>query len=412
MRFNLPAVKYNRQIRINDYDYPLPEEKIAKFPLVERDHSKLLLYRKNQPVTEDKFYHLEKHLSERSLLVFNNSKVIQARIPFYKSTGAKIEIFCLNPVDPPEFSSAFQQQNRIVWKCLIGNLKKWKVDNLEKKIPVDNSHLKLIAHKKEKIDESAYLIEFTWNGDLTFGEILDISGIIPIPPYLNRESEAIDTVRYQTIYSKWKGSVAAPTAGLHFTGPVFQSLAAKNIETLELTLHVGAGTFKPVKEKNALDHRMHAELFTVSAMEIEKITENHNNIIAVGTTSLRTLESIYWLGVKSTVQKHEFNPDYLGQWEYEDLPQNISVKNALESLLNFMKKSNTDVLISHTQIMIVPGYTFRVIKGLITNFHQPKSTLLLLISSLVGDDWKKIYDYALKHDFRFLSYGDSSLLLP
>ena len=402
----------NRQIRIEDYNYPLPEERIAKFPLEERDQSKLLLYKKGQPVSEDLFYNLEKCLPEKSLLVFNNSKVIQARIPFYKTTGARIEIFCLNPVDPPEFSTAFLQYKRSVWKCLVGNLKKWKEDKLEKLINAAGTQVKLIARKKETAKEGAFLIEFTWNRDLTFGEILDISGIIPIPPYLNRESEAIDKIRYQTIYSKRKGSVAAPTAGLHFTGRVFQSLSSKNIETLELTLHVGAGTFKPVKEKNARDHQMHAELFTVSSGEIERLLENPGKIIAVGTTSLRTLESIYWLGVKSIFQEAAFDPDYLGQWEYENMPQNIPVKKALESILNYMKRSNIETLVSHTQIMIVPGYTFRIIRGLVTNFHQPKSTLLLLISSLVGDDWKKIYDYALANDFRFLSYGDSSLLLP
>lgn len=401
-----------KQIRIAEYNYPLPDERIARFPLEKRDESKLLLYR-NGDINESKFKNIADFLPEKALIVFNNTRVIQARLLFNKATGAKIEIFCLEPVIPHDYALVFQQKERCSWLCLVGNAKKWKEGVLEKEVSIEGTKVIIQAAKKESYGES-HLIEFSWNDpSFTFAELLDAAGILPIPPYLNRETEENDLKTYQTVYSKIKGSVAAPTAGLHFTEEVLNGLDDKGFEREEVTLHVGAGTFKPVKSETIEEHEMHTEFISVNRSAIERIRAKVGNIIAVGTTSVRTLESLYYIGV--TLSR---NPDAEGddlvvnQWMPYDMMNNaLSIDEALQYILNYLDKHKTDKLLTATRIIIAPGYEFKVVKGIITNFHQPQSTLLLLISAFVKGNWKPIYDYALEHDFRFLSYGDSSLLL-
>ncbi len=397
-----------RNIRIEDYSYQLPDERIAKYPLTERDQSQLLVY-KNGEVSKNLFSYVDDYIESNSTLVFNNTKVIQARLKFAKSTGAQIEIFCLEPIEPSDYVLAFQQTERITWKCIVGNLKKWKTGDLIQKINIQGSEIELKAAKKESAGNSQ-LIEFTWNGSgITFSEILESIGNTPIPPYLNRDSESIDKDRYQTIYSKQKGSVAAPTAGLHFTQRVLDKLKSKHVCIEEVTLHVGAGTFKPVKSETIDEHEMHTEHFVVTKDNLENLIRS-KNIITVGTTSVRTIESLYWLGVKlienGTLDAH------ISQWEAYELPNSISKNEALQALVDYLHKRNLHHLHASTQIMIFPGYSFKLVNKLITNFHQPKSTLLLLIAAFIGKDWKKVYDFALNNDFRFLSYGDSSILMP
>ena len=397
-----------RNIRIEDYSYQLPDDRIAKYPLTERDQSQLLVY-KNGEVSKNLFSYVDDYIESNSTLVFNNTKVIQARLKFAKSTGAQIEIFCLEPIEPSDYVLAFQQTERITWKCIVGNLKKWKTGDLIQKINIQGSEIELKAAKKESAGNSQ-LIEFTWNGSgITFSEILESIGNTPIPPYLNRDSESIDKDRYQTIYSKQKGSVAAPTAGLHFTQRVLDKLKSKHVCIEEVTLHVGAGTFKPVKSETIDEHEMHTEHFVVTKKNLENLIRSRN-IITVGTTSVRTIESLYWLGVKlienGTLDAH------ISQWEAYELPNSISKNEALQALVDYLNQRNLHHLHASTQIMIFPGYEFKLINKLITNFHQPKSTLLLLIAAFIGKDWKKVYDFALNNDFRFLSYGDSSILMP
>ena len=395
-------------IRIEEYSYSLPESRIAKYPLGQRDLSKLLVYRQGK-IMHDTFLNLDHYLTDHDIIVFNNTKVIQARLIFYKETGAKIEIFCLEPVHPSDYALAFQQKKNVTWKCIVGNAKKWKNDILKQKIFVHNTPVELIAQKKYT-NGNTREIEFSWsNNNITFSEIIDSVGKTPIPPYLNRDSETIDKERYQTVYSKQKGSVAAPTAGLHFTDQVFEKLQAKNIITEEITLHVGAGTFTPVKSETIDNHEMHTEHFMVNRSTIEQLL-NSNHITVVGTTSVRTIESLYWMGVKliKTGNIHL----KLDQWEVYNLPNDVSKDEALNFLLSYMKNNQLETLHAATQIMIVPGYTFKMTNVLITNFHQPKSTLLLLIAAFIGNDWEKIYKYALDNEFRFLSYGDSSILIP
>ncbi len=394
-----------KDLKISDFTYNLSDERIAKYPLNNRDKSKQLIY-KNGEISHDVFGNVYQHLPENSLLVMNNTKVIYARMNFRKQTGAKIEIFCLNPHIPAEYSLAFDAKGKSEWICIVGNLKKWKKDDLVLDFKNDDIEFSLTARKKGTFEDKQ-IIEFEWNNDLTFSEILDFVGQIPIPPYLHRDSEETDKQRYQTVYSKYEGSVAAPTAGLHFTEAVFDKLKNKNIRTEELTLHVGAGTFKPVKSELIAGHEMHTEFFTFTKSAIENILSNLGSIISVGTTSMRSLESIYWIGVKL----HENLPDFntIAQWEVYDLPQ-ISVETSLQSILKYMSDNQLDIINAFTQIIIVPVYKFKIVDILITNFHQPKSTLLLLVAAFIGEDWKKVYDYALKNDFRFLSYGDSSLL--
>ena len=395
-------------IKIEDFSYELPDVKIAKYPLQERDQSQLLVYNQGD-INKDNFINLDKYIDSNTSFVFNNTKVIQARLKFYKETGAKIEIFCLEPIEPSDYILAFQETEKIIWKCIVGNLKKWKSGNLIKKVTIDNTDVELKATKLSG-NGNSQIIEFTWNNNnFSFSEILENIGVTPIPPYLNRDSENIDKDRYQTIYSKLKGSVAAPTAGLHFTDKILGKLKEKNIDFEEITLHVGAGTFKPVKSETINEHEMHTEHFIITRRTLENLIKS-KKIVAVGTTSVRTIESLYWLGVKLLLNKNL--DSHISQWEVYKLQNNISKTDALNSLLNYLSENKLEKLHASTQIMIFPGYSFKIVDILITNFHQPKSTLLLLIAAFIGNDWKRLYDFALNNEFRFLSYGDSSILIP
>lgn len=401
-----------QQIRIEEYDYPLPDERIAKFPLAKRDESKLLLYKDGQ-VSESVFKHIADYLPAGSLLVYNNTRVIQARLLFQKATGARIEVFCLEPAEPHDYALIFQQTERCSWICLVGNLKKWKDGLLTKKVAIQGEGVILSAEKKESHGDS-HRIEFTWdNPKYTFADLLDAAGVLPIPPYLHRETEKSDLVTYQTVYSKIKGSVAAPTAGLHFTPEVLADVDAHGIGREEVTLHVGAGTFKPVKSETIEGHEMHTEFISVRRSSIGRIQKDLGKIIAVGTTSVRTLESLYYIGVKLASHPDATSEELVvNQWmPYEAENNRIPVAEALQHILDYLDRHQADKLVTATQIILAPGYEFKVVRGIITNFHQPKSTLLLLISAFVKGNWRTIYDYALSHDFRFLSYGDSSLLL-
>lgn len=404
-------MKYNNLL-IEDFTYILAEERIARYPLPGRDESKLLVYKEGN-IDQTIYKNLADHLPERSFLVFNNTKVVEVRLLFTKATGSTIELFCLEPAgNYTDITTAMSQHGSVKWKCLIGGAKKWQDGLLEKRITKDGQEIVLNAEKIEKKDDY-FIVEFAWNTDaVSFAEILHWFGNIPLPPYLNRDTEETDKERYQTIYAKWNGSVAAPTAGLHFTENLFTALREKDIDVDFVTLHVGAGTFKPVKTALVAEHQMHSEFIDISLRFIEKLLNTlDKKIIAVGTTSLRTIESLYWLGVK-TLMNDNIAPEQLliSQWEVYDLPQEISPSQALKSLFVWMKKQQLQKLITKTQIIILPGYELRIASALLTNFHQPQSTLLLLIAAIVGDDWKKIYSYALDNDFRFLSYGDGSLL--
>jgi S-adenosylmethionine:tRNA ribosyltransferase-isomerase len=408
-------VTKTQQIRIEEYNYQLPDERIAKFPLPQRDESKLLLY-KDGKISETVFKQLTDYLPEGSLLVFNNTRVIQARLLFRKETGAQIELFCLEPKEPHDYALVFQQTERCTWLCMVGNLKKWKEGTLRKELQIKGTSVCLKAERKQSKQSSGdtHLIEFTWdNASFTFADLLDATGILPIPPYLHRETEASDLKTYQTVYSKIKGSVAAPTAGLHFTPEVLTALTGKGFECEEVTLHVGAGTFKPVKSETIEEHKMHTEFIAIGRASIEHIKAHPDNIIAVGTTSVRTLETLYHTGVILADNPEATSEELIvKQWmPYKEPGHTLTAEQALQYILDYLDKHNLDTLLTATQILIAPGYTFSMVKGIITNFHQPKSTLLLLISAFVKGDWKNIYDYALSHDFRFLSYGDSSLLL-
>lgn len=399
-----------KEVLIDDYNYDLPQERIAKYPLAKRDESKLLIY-KNPDIQQDVFKNIAGYLDSSYLLIRNNTKVFQARLLFKKETGAEIEIFCLDPLDPSDYALSFQSRNYCIWNCLIGNQKRWKGQNLTKSFDFEGKTYSLTATKISE-DSGINAIKFSWdNSEITFADVMEACGLIPLPPYLHRDAEDSDKVRYQTIYSKFEGSVAAPTAGLHFTPEVLDSLKAKNIDTAELTLHVGAGTFKPVKTECIGEHEMHTEHFFVRKAELKKIIDNAQNIVAVGTTTVRTLESLYWLGVKLLTRQDEFEENYhLSQWEVYDMPQDISPKESLNALYNYLLDNNLELLHASTQIIIAPGYHYKLLKALITNFHQPKSTLLLLIAALIGDKWKEVYHFAMENNFRFLSYGDSSLL--
>lgn len=401
-----------KHIRIEDYTYPLPDERIAKYPLAERDSSKLLVYRHGE-VSEDIFHHLPDYLPKGALMVFNNTKVIQARIHFRKDTGALIEVFLLEPAAPADYEQMFTTTSQCAWHCLVGNSKKWKDGGLHRELEVKGKRLIFSAHRLGAVGAGSK-VEFTWdNPAVTFAEIIDVVGELPIPPYLNRATETSDLTTYQTVYSKIKGSVAAPTAGLHFTKRVLDALDAHGIDREELTLHVGAGTFKPVKSEEIADHEMHSEYICVKRQTLEKLILHGGTAVAVGTTSVRTLESLYYIGVKL----HD-NPDvsmddlHVNQWEpYENHPS-IEPLQAIRNILDYLDAHGLPSLHTSTQIIIAPGYDYKIVKMLVTNFHQPQSTLLLLVSAFVHGDWRKIYDYALAHDFRFLSYGDSSLLIP
>ncbi len=402
-----------KEISILDYTYELPNERIAKYPLAERDQSKLLIYKAGK-IKEDIYFHLEDHLPADTFLVFNNTKVIEARILFQKPTGAFIEVFCLEPHEQyADITTAMLQKEKVQYKCLIGGASKWKHGMMLHK-PVGDLILSASIAGRES---EAFIVELSWNKpELTFAEVLHEAGVIPLPPYLHRDAEDKDKETYQTIYAEQEGSVAAPTAGLHFTERLFQRLRKKNIQHDFVTLHVGAGTFKPVKAEKMEAHEMHAEFIDVEISFIEKLIGHVDNVVAVGTTSLRTIESLYWMGIKVETgggrQEAGGNTDDLmiHQWDAYEMKGELSAKDALQCLVDWMKKEKMQRLISKTQIIIAPGYKLKVAKGLVTNFHQPQSTLLLLVAAIVGDDWRKIYDHAMKNDFRFLSYGDGSLL--
>lgn len=418
-----------KHICISEYNYPLPDERIAKFPLTERDHSKLLLY-KHGEVSEDIFYNLPKHLPTGALMVFNNTKVIQARMHFRKETGALIEVFLMEPAQPTDYELMFQTNHECAWFCMVGNLKKWKEGSLIRAFEIKGQKLTLTATMdrskvQEQVGGTNHWIRFEWdNESISFAEILEAVGELPIPPYLNRATEESDKETYQTVYSKIKGSVAAPTAGLHFTDKVLNALDEHGVDCEELTLHVGAGTFKPVKSKEIEGHSMHTEFVVVRRQTLEKLLMHACQAVAVGTTSVRTLESLYYMGVKLALSSDMAEKDlHVNQWEPYDLPHNaeglvevdgkaVTAEEAIRQLLDYLDKDGLNVLHSSTQIIIAPGYTYKIVKALVTNFHQPQSTLLLLVSAFVKGDWRKVYDYALSHDFRFLSYGDSSLLIP
>jgi len=398
-----------QDIKIDDYNYSLPDERIAKYPLEERDQSKLLIMR-DKNISHTTFNNIYNYLPNDSLLVFNNTRVINARMHFKKETGALIEIFCLEPINPIDYSVSLGSNKSCTWKCLVGNNKKWKSGKLSKKLDINGESLVLQISKLQQVG-NAFEINFEWdNNNIHFSDILENSGNIPIPPYLNRESQDIDKSRYQTIYSELNGSVAAPTAGLHFTESVLQELENKNIKTESVTLHVGAGTFHPVKTDKVAEHEMHTEHFIITQKNIESLIKHRGNITVVGTTSVRTLESLFVVA-----NQINSNPDkqdkvfFVSQWEAYEIDENICTVALLKNLLKWMQDNEFEFLNCSTQIMIVPGYKFKLTNRLITNFHQPKSTLLLLLSAFIGNSWRDVYDYAMNNDFRFLSYGDSSL---
>ncbi|MCU7547742.1 S-adenosylmethionine:tRNA ribosyltransferase-isomerase [Chitinophagaceae bacterium LB-8] len=401
------------EIFIKDYTYSLPQERIAAFPLPERDQSKLLVY-KSGKISDDVFYNTPEYLEPGATFILNNTRVIEARILFHKPTGGVIEIFCLEPTDENNIENAICHTGPVRWNCLIGGASKWKPGQvLQKQLLINDREVVLSAHYIDKLVDS-FVIEFSWQpSDVSFGEVVHAAGAIPLPPYIKREALADDANRYQTIFARYQGSVAAPTAALHFTDTVFNKLSEKDIHPSYITLHVGAGTFKPVKSETIADHTMHAEHFHVSLSTLEKLAASQA-IVAVGTTSLRTLESLYWIGIKvKRLQYIEAEELVLEQWEaYELEEDNISYIDSIRAILDYMKQHNMGEVFCRTSLIIVPGYTFRSAKALITNFHQPQSTLLLLVAAFIGDEWKKVYQHALENDYRFLSYGDSSLLIP
>lgn len=396
------------EIHIEDYNYTLPDEKIAKYPLAQRDASKLLCYKDGQP-SMHKFTQIADFLPEGSLMVFNDTKVVPARLHFQRSTGAHIEIFCLEPVVPEEYVTMFAATDKCRWKCIVGNVKRWKNDTLSLFNPenaADVSEMNLRADLVERCGETS-VVEFSWDNGAPFSKVLEVCGSVPIPPYLNRDTEDIDLERYQTLYARFRGSVAAPTAGLHFTENVLESIQNKGISLEKVCLHVGAGTFLPVKSSLVSEHNMHREPFVVTLSFLEKLISKKGKLIAVGTTSVRTLESLYYVGAGCI---ETGSPQDVGQWDPYEREYPYNLEEALKALIDYMKSNSMESIQLGTRIIIVPGYRFKVVDVLVTNFHQPQSTLLLLISAFVSGDWKSIYDYALSNDFRFLSYGDSSLL--
>ncbi|MGL4907776.1 MAG: S-adenosylmethionine:tRNA ribosyltransferase-isomerase, partial [Bacteroidales bacterium] len=378
-------------------------------PLAQREKSKLLLYNKGV-IGETGFAQLPDLLPKDSLLVFNNTKVIPARLYFQKNTGATIEILCLSPHMPTDYADSLAAIQKCTWRCMVGNLKRWKDELLKQDFSINNTSCSLYA-KKVHVDENEVIIQFTWTpNELHFAQIIAKVGVLPLPPYLQRDTERLDSERYQTVYAQYQGSVAAPTAGLHFTQGVLNNLTFNHVKTTELTLHVGAGTFKPVKSEKICEHEMHSETFSVSYTSLLELLKSDGNVIAVGTTSARTIESIYWIGVK--LLSCSVLSDCVLQWEPYYTRSEISAKEALIAVIEYLERNNLSHLTASTQILIAYPYKFKIVRGLVTNFHQPKSTLLLLVEAFLGNDWRRVYDYALANDFRFLSYGDSSLLLP
>lgn len=401
-----------QNINIKDFDYNLSDDKIAKYPLQQRDASKLLVFN-NSKISTDRFYNISEYIPNDSLILFNNTKVINARLNFKKETGSKIEIFCLEPIKPSDYYLSFNSVENCTWKCLIGNNKKWKEGKLKSKLVIKNYEFTISVSKINNLGDS-FEILFEWDNDkICFSDILEAMGNIPIPPYLNRNSEEIDKSRYQTIYSKFEGSVAAPTAGLHFTESLLDKLKANNIIIEDITLHVGAGTFHPVKTDEVYKHEMHTEYFKINKSCIENIIKKYGNITVVGTTTVRTIESTFQVALQvfnnPNISSNDFVVSQFEAYEYDI--KSINILAILENLVNWMKKNNYDYLNCATQIMILPGYSFKIVNRLITNFHQPKSTLLLLLAAFIGNEWKKVYSYALDNDFRFLSYGDSSIFI-
>jgi S-adenosylmethionine:tRNA ribosyltransferase-isomerase len=401
-----------KHIKISEYDYPLPDDRIAKFPLQIRDQSKLLVYNKGN-ISDTHFTSLPDYLEKGELMIFNNTKVIQARLHFHKQTGALIEIFCLEPASPSDYALSFQQRGKCSWLCMIGNLKKWKDGQLTRQVDISGKNIEFTA-KRGDIHGTSHWIDFEWNDDtITFADVLEAVGELPIPPYLNRDTEESDKETYQTVYSKIKGSVAAPTAGLHFTERVLKAIDDKGVDREELTLHVGAGTFKPVKSEEIKGHEMHTEYISVSRQTIDKLIKHNAKAVAVGTTSVRTLESLYYIGL--IIEKNpEANQDelHVSQWIPYEKEYDITPLQAIQNIADYMERNKMEALHTSTQIIIAPGYSYNIVKKIVTNFHQPKSTLLLLVSAFLKGDWKPVYEYALSHDFRFLSYGDSSILIP
>lgn len=406
-------MKNPKDINIEDYSYELPEDRIAKYPLPHRNDSKLLVYNQGE-ITEDVFKNISSHLRGGMLMVMNNTKVIQARLMFRKETGTHIEVFCLSPHEPNDYALAFVATRHCVWECMVGNAKRWKNgQTLTLPVTVRGKEMELRADRHGE-NSRTMLIDFSWDDDtVNWADILDACGVLPIPPYLKRDTQESDKTTYQTIYSKIKGSVAAPTAGLHFTEKEFNELADMGIERDEVTLHVGAGTFQPVKSETLNDHQMHTEVISVERSTIAHILKFLGSIIAVGTTSVRTLESLYYFGamLHDNIDLHA-DELKVTQWMPYEVGHTIGVKESLQAILDYLDKHQLQALKGSTQIIIAPGYEFKVVKAMVTNFHQPENTLMLLVAAFVGDDWKRIYDYALSHNFRFLSYGDSSLLLP
>lgn len=398
-----------KHITIDDYNYPLPDDRIAKYPLPQRDQSKLLVWRRGQ-ITQTIFAQLPDNLPSESMLVFNDTKVIHARLLFRKVTGTVIELFCLEPWQQ-SLAEAFSQTEHCCWLCFVGNNKRWKEGALQRQLTIAGRPIVLTATRCEA-QGNAWVVDFRWSGQVPFATLIDQAGVIPLPPYLHRASEASDNERYQTVYATHEGSVAAPTAGLHFTEAVFDSLRRTGIETDFVTLHVGAGTFKPVNTPTIGEHEMHVEKVLIARSLIEHVLSHQGKpLVAVGTTSVRTLESLYWFGVKLLANPN-LSDMQIRQWDPYQLAQQVSTTQALQQVLHWMDKQQTEHLLGDTQLLIAPGYHYHIIDGLITNFHQPKSTLLLLVAALIGDGWRECYRYALSHDFRFLSYGDSCLLLP
>lgn len=409
-----------KHIRISEFNYTLPDERIARFPLAQRDSSKLLVYNHGQ-VSQDVFTSLPGYLPKGALMIFNNTKVIQARLHFRKpacggpkSTGAMIEVFLLEPASPSDYQLMFTQTEKCSWYCLIGNLKRWKSDvvTLSTTVEIDGRTITLKA-SRGPVHGTSHRVDFRWDGGVSFAQLLEAAGEIPIPPYLNRESQESDRTTYQTVYSKIKGSVAAPTAGLHFTDRVLKDLDDHGIDREELTLHVGAGTFRPVKSEEIEGHEMHTEFIAVRKATIQKLIAHDGQAIAVGTTSVRTLESLYYIGLYLGTHPDATEEDmHVSQWTPYQTESDVTAVQALQNILDYLNLHGLDVLKTSTQIIIAPGYRYHIVRMMVTNFHQPQSTLLLLVSAFLSGDWRKVYNYALSHDFRFLSYGDSSLLIP
>ncbi len=396
------------EIKIEDYNYPLPDERIAKYPLSERDASKLLIYR-NGNVSQDRFRNIAEQIPGGSVMVFNDTKVVPARLHFQRESGAHIEIFCLEPVLPEEYVTMFAVTERCRWKCIVGNVKRWKSDTLHLYNPLNDTEIEDMGLKADLVERcgETSIVEFTWKNGAPFSKVLEICGSVPIPPYLNRDTENIDLERYQTLYARFRGSVAAPTAGLHFTEDVLNEIRSRNVVTDTVCLHVGAGTFLPVKSSNVAEHTMHREPFVVTLPLLERLIDKTGSLVAVGTTSVRTLESLYYVGVKCI---ESGKPSDVDQWEPYTREYPYTVQESLNAIADYLRANGLDELKVGTRIIIVPGYEFKLVDVLVTNFHQPQSTLLLLISAFVKGDWHNIYDFALENGFRFLSYGDSSIL--